>query len=78
MVVRAYGKTANYLRTLPLHHSQRVADTTEAYTDFTLDVRPTPDFLGELLKYDHGMEVVDPPELRLKMCKIIKEMLNRY
>ena len=78
VVVRAYGKTSNYLRTLPLHHSQRVVDTTEDYTDFSIDVRPTPDFIGELLKYDQGLEVVDPPELRLKICKIIKEMLNRY
>jgi predicted DNA-binding transcriptional regulator YafY len=78
VVVRAYGKTANYLRTLPLHHSQRVKDTTEAYTDFSYDIRPTPDFIGELLKYDQGLEVVDPPELRLKICKIIEEMLNRY
>ena len=53
-------------------------DTTEAYTDFSYDIRPTPDFIGELLKYDRGLEVVDPPELRLKICKIIEEMLNRY
>ena len=38
----------------------------------------TPDFIGELLKYDQGLEVVDPPELRLKICKIMKEMLNKY
>ena len=78
VVVRAYGKTANYLHTLPLHHSQQVVGTTETYTDFALDVRPTPDFIGELLKFDQGVEVLNPPELRLKICKIIKEMLNRY
>ena len=70
--------TANYLRTLPLHHSQRVADVTDDYTDFTLDIRPTPDFIGELLKYDRGLEVLSPPELRLKICKTLEEMLNRY
>jgi predicted DNA-binding transcriptional regulator YafY len=78
VVVRAYGKTANYLRTLPLHHSQRVADVTDDYTDFMLDIRPTPDFIGELLKYDRGLEVLSPPELRLKICKTLEEMLNRY
>ena len=75
---RAYGKTANYLRTLPLHYSQRVKDTTEAYTDFSYDIRPTPDFIGELLKYDQGLEVVDPPELRAKMRQMIAETLKRY
>ena len=78
VVVRAYGKTANYLRTLPLHHSQQEIATTEDYTDFTLDVRPTPDFIGELLKYDQGLEVLNPANLRLKICEILKNMLNRY
>ena len=38
----------------------------------------TPDFIGELLKYDQGLEVLNPPGLRLKICKIYKETLNRY
>ena len=78
VVVRAYGKTANYLRTLPLHHSQQEIATAEDYADFSFDIRPTPDFIGELLKYDQGVEVLNPPEFRLKICEIIKEMLNRY
>ena len=78
VVVRAYGKTANYLRTLPLHHSQQEIATTEDYADFALDIRPTPDFIGELLKYDRGVEVLNPPELRLKICETVKEMFNRY
>jgi hypothetical protein len=76
--VRAYGKTANYLRTLPLHHTQQEVETSDDHTDFTVDLRPTPDFIGELLKYDRGVEVLNPPEFRLKMCEIIREMLNRY
>jgi len=78
ITVRAYGKTANYLRTLPLHHTQQEVETTDDHTDFTVDLRPTPDFIGELLKYDRGVEVLNPPEFRLKMCEIIREMLNRY
>ena len=41
VVVRAYGKTANYLRTLPLHHSQRELQQTDEYTEFSFDIRPT-------------------------------------
>ena len=78
VVVRAYGKTADYLRTLPLHHSQQVVCTTDNYTDFALDIRPTPDFIGELLKYDQGLEVLNPPDFRLKIRKILEEMVNRY
>ena len=78
VVVRAYGKTADYLRTLPLHHSQQVVGTTDDYTDFALDIRPTPDFIGELLRYDQGVEVLNPPDFRLKMRKTLEEMVNRY
>ena len=78
VVVRAYGKTANYLRTLPLHQSQREAASTEAYTDFTFDIRPTADFIGELLSYDAGIEVLQPVELRQQFEQLIQRMLARY
>ena len=78
IVVRAYGNTANYLRTLPLHDSQRMVGGNEDYTDFSFDLRPTPDFIGELLKYDEGLEVLDPPEFRLKIREIVTNMLKRY
>ena len=78
VVVRAYGKTAAYLRTLPLHHSQQVVGTTDDYTDFAFDIRPTPDFIGELLTYNRGLEVLNPPDFRLKIRKKLEEMLNRY
>lgn len=78
IVLRAYGKTASYLRTLPLHHSQQAVNVTEDYTDYTLDLRPTADFIGELLKYDAGIEVLNPPDFRLKIRKILEETLNKY
>ena len=78
IVLRAYGKTASYLRTLPLHDSQQAVNVTEDYTDYTLDLRPTADFIGELLKYDAGIEVLNPPDFRLKIRKILEETLNKY
>jgi hypothetical protein len=78
VVLRAYDKTPNYLRTLPLHHSQREIACTEHYADFSLDIRPTADFLGELLSHSDGIEVLQPPELREKMRQMITENLKRY
>ena len=40
VVLRAYGKMANLLRTLPLHASQRELESGEGYTDYALDIRP--------------------------------------
>lgn len=78
VVVRAHNWTPNYLRTLPLHHSQRELATTEHYTDFSFDLRPTADFLGQLLSHGDGLEVLEPLELRQKMRQLIADNLKRY
>ena len=78
VVVRAHNWMPNYLRTLPLHHSQREIASTEHYTDFSFDIRPTSDFLGELLRHSNGIEVLEPLELREKMRQMIAETLKRY
>jgi hypothetical protein len=78
VVIRAYGTTASYLRTLPLHDSQREVGGGEGYSDFELHLRPTADFIGELLSYDKGVEVMAPAELRLKIREKLEQMLKRY
>jgi len=78
IVLRAKGVTADYLRTLPLHGSQRELLRTEGYTDFSLDLRPTEDFIGELLRHKKGIEVVEPADLRQRMRETLQEMLNIY
>ena len=78
VVVRAHKWMPNYLRTLPLHHSQRELASTPEYTDFAYDIRPTSDFLGELLRHSEGIEVLEPLDLREKMRQMIVETLKRY
>lgn len=78
VVLRTYGKTPNYLRTLPLHPSQKEILQTDEYCDFSLDIRPTDDFIGELLKHAEGLEVLEPADLRNKVRDILKETQKRY
>ena len=78
VVVRAHKWTPNYLRTLPLHHSQRELTSTDSYTDFSFDIRPTADFLGQLLSHGDGIEVLEPSDLRQKMRQLIADSLKRY
>ena len=79
VVIRAHEWTPNYLRTLPLHHSQReIASTEQHYADFSFDIRPTVDFLNELKKYGDGIEVLEPLELREKMRQMLLDALKRY
>jgi len=78
VVIRAHRWMPNYLRTLPLHHSQRELASTDQYADFAYDIRPTSDFLAQLLAQGSGIEVLEPIELRQKMRQLIVESLKRY
>ena len=78
VIVRAHKWMPNYLRTLPLHHSQRELSSTPDYADFSFDIRPTSDFLGELLRHSDGIEVLEPLDVREKMRQMLAETLKRY
>lgn len=78
IVIRAHNWTPDYLRTLPLHQSQRELTSTPDYTDFSYDLRPTSDFIGQLLSQGSGIEVLEPQGLRQKMRGLIAESLRRY
>ena len=78
IVIRAYYPYANYLRTLPLHHSQtELADTPE-YADFEFYLNPTFDFKQELLSQAHEVEVLKPASLRQEMIELLEKMMKRY
>ena len=78
VVVRAYGKMANFLRTLPLHSTQRELESGDGYTDFSLDIRPSVDFVSELQsKIDH-LDILEPQSLKDKMCEIMANALRRH
>ena len=60
VVIRAFGKEANYLRDLPLHHSQKEVETTDDYSDFSLTLSPTADFFSPLLSRGAAIKVLSP------------------
>lgn len=78
IVIRLSGWAPDYLRTLPLHHSQREVARTADYTDFALDIRPTNDFINKLMWYGECLEVLEPADLRLKIREILTRTLNKY
>ena len=78
VVIRLSGWAPDYLRTLPLHHSQREVARTANYTDFALDIRPTNDFINKLMWYGECLEVLEPADLRLKIREILTRTLNKY
>ena len=69
---------ANYLRSLPLHPSQKELVHTGEYSIFSVEVRPTFDFQQELLWNGDAMEVMEPLWLRKEMAGMVKRMWNNY
>ena len=78
IVVRAYYPFTNYLRTLPIHHSQKELASTSEYADFEFYLRPTFDFRQELFSQINEVEVLEPISLRQDMKNALKKTLERY
>lgn len=68
---------SKYLRSLPLHSSQKEAERTEDHSVFTYFVRPTFDFVQELLSLGESAEVLVPKPLRAEMARIGRAMAKR-
>lgn len=67
IILRANEYHQHYMRSLPLHHTQREIFTCNEYADFELHLRPSYDFCMELLKYGGMIEVLEPKSLRHQM-----------
>lgn len=78
IVIRTYAELPGYLRSLPIHHSQRELESEEGHTDFSLHLVPTFDFIQELLLHRDQLEVLQPTFLREEMRSIISKMKKHY
>ena len=76
--IRLYGQQANYLRSLPLHHSQKVINETDQYVDFEYYITPTYDFYQALKMYGETLEALHPESLREELISTAQEVLDRY
>lgn len=78
IIIRAYPPYVNYLRTLPLHSSQKELNSCSDYADFELYLRPTFDFRQELLSQGDEVEILQPESFREEMKSLLEKMLKRY
>lgn len=69
---------ANYLRSLPLHHSQKETERTDEYSVFEFWIAPTPDFIKEIRSALPDITVLRPLWLRDKFINEAKMVLENY
>ena len=78
IVIRANEHHKHYLKSLPLHHSQRLIEDCGEYADFELYLSPTYDFVMKLLQYGSLIVVMSPASLRRTMKGWISDMSELY
>lgn len=76
--LRAYDELPGYLRSLPIHHSQREVNREGRFSDFEVELIPTFDFIQEILSHRDQLEIVAPTWLRREISDLINRMSNRY
>lgn len=77
-VLRAYNGFADYLRTLPLHKSQREIGSDDESTLFEYHLKPTFDFYQLVLAQGDLVEVLEPEPMREEMRNFAQNMLDYY
>ena len=78
--IRAFYPEYNYIEEVPLHESQQKVKGSKdgMYREYTLTVRPSRDFLQELLWHGRNIIVLKPENLRQEMIGILKNMTKSY
>lgn len=74
----AFNGRQNYLRSLPLHPTQREISTSEKEAVFEIDVRPTPDLFQEFLIFGKDIKILAPTWIEDKMRDICSAMKYNY
>jgi len=74
--LRVTGAERHYLRSLPLHHSQKEVETGEDYCVFEYLIRPTTDFIDELVGIADSAKVLAPQWVRDEVTKRIQNLYD--
>lgn len=69
---------AKYIKSLPLHYSQKVISENENYCKIQLFIHPTYDFIMEILSLGKEVKVMEPQSLKEKIKNMLLESLKNY
>lgn len=79
VVIRAFGIHVEYMRSLPLHYSQKeITCRYQQYSDFQYKLCLTPELSTKLLAMGENVEVLEPVELREEIKNRLASAMERY
>ena len=76
--LKVSANQSNYLRSLPIHHSQKEIEKTEDYSIFRLRLCPEFDFQQEILSQTPEIEVLEPEWLRKTIAEKLSVSIKKY
>lgn len=76
--LKVSAKQSNYIRDLPFHHSQKETEKNDEFSIFENWLKPTYDFIQEIMKYGSQIEVLSPVDFRNELSSMIEEALDAY
>lgn len=69
---------SRYIKSLPLHSSQKIVFENDEFCRFEYFMHPTNDFIMEIMKYGENVKVEEPAKLQENVRNRILEMLSLY
>ena len=79
IILRVYGSQVEYMRSLPLHFSQKeIVGKEGESSDFEYNLCLTPELTSQLLAMGEKVEVREPQVLKDNLLKRLRETLKRY
>jgi len=78
IILRFSDFQANYIKALPLHHSQKIVSQDNDYCIVELLIHPTYDFIMEILSMGKEVKVLEPLVLLDKIKMILTESFDIY
>lgn len=78
VLLRVDGKTAPYLETRPIHHSQRVERADSTGVIFQYKIIPNYEFIAEVLRLGDAVQLISPDSLREIVAKQVAVLHSIY
>ena len=78
IVIKVTGKRFNYIRTKPLHLSQRIVEEAEDYAIISINVKVNKELESLILSFGEDIEVMAPASFRDRIAEKIQAMNKKY
>lgn len=78
VILKFENSQKEYLKSLPLHPSQKIIEENDTHFQISLYIHPTNDFTMEILRLSQWCEVLQPIKLRNQTKELFSEKLKLY